>query len=65
MGLVLFALLLYRADWVLLRRSLADLELSYLFVLHIFTVLMIAVRAWRWNMLLRVHNAAFSPWRAW
>lgn len=65
LGLVLFVLLLYRADWVLLRRSLADLELSYLFVLPAFTVLMVAVRAWRWNMLLRVHNAAFSPGRAW
>ncbi len=64
-GLLLFALLLYRADWELLRRSFSGLELGYLFILPVLTVLMIAVRAWRWNMLLRVHNAAFSPFRAW
>lgn len=64
-GLLLFALLLYRADWVLLRSSFGNLELSYLFILPALTVLMIAVRAWRWNMLLRVHNADFSPFRAW
>jgi len=64
-GLGLFVLLLYRANWPLLGRSLSGIELRYLIVLPVLTALMIAVRAWRWNMLLNVHNAAFSPLRAW
>jgi uncharacterized protein (TIRG00374 family) len=64
-GIALFVVLLYRADWELLRRISDDLDLVYLYVLPLFTISMIAVRAWRWNLLLGVHCAAFTPLRAW
>jgi uncharacterized protein (TIRG00374 family) len=64
-GLALLGLLLYRANWGLIGRSIGAAELSTLFILPLLSALMIAVRAWRWNMLLQVHCAAFSPLRAW
>jgi len=64
-GFLLLVYLLYRADWQLLHVIWERLDVSYLYVLPLLTVMMIAVRAWRWNLLLRVHGAAFSPVRAW
>lgn len=64
-GLGLLAWLITRADWGQLHAYIAGANLHYLFIMPVFTVAMVAVRAWRWNRLLSVHGVAFSPCRAW
>lgn len=64
-GLGILAWLITRADWGQLHAHLVGVDIHYLLAMPLFTVLMVAVRAWRWNRLLGVHGAPFSPWRAW
>lgn len=64
-GLGVLAWLLVRANWGQLQAHLVGVDISYLLVMPLFTIVMIAVRAWRWNRLLSVHGAPFSPLRAW
>jgi len=64
-GLALFAWLLSRAQWRQLGILLAQIELERLYAVPLLTVIMLGLRAWRWNLLLRVQKVSLSPLRAW
>jgi len=65
LGLVVFAWLIYRVDWTLFNTAFQNVNKSYLYVLPTFTVLMVALRTWRWTLLLKADQIGLSPLRAW
>jgi glycosyltransferase 2 family protein len=64
LGLAVFFWLIYRVDWSLLSATLDGVNQSYLYVLPVFTVLMVALRTWRWALLLEAGRIGLGPLRA-
>ena len=65
LGLGLFAWLVGRSDWAELGRVLKGVDSTLLYVLPLLTAIMIGLRAWRWNLMLKVRQQGLSPGRVW
>ena len=63
-GVGLLAWLLFGADWSSLRGLFAQVDITHLYAMPAYTAALIAVRAWRWNILLAAQKSAFTPWKA-
>ena len=63
-GFVLLGWMLIGADWTSLGRLFTQVDITYLYAMPAYTVALIAVRAWRWNLLLAAQDVAFTPWKA-
>lgn len=64
LGLGLLVWILWRADWRQLALLADRVDLSQLYPVPLLALAMIGVRAWRWNLLLRLQNLQLPPWRA-
>ena len=63
-GIGLLIWLLLGADWTTLGEIIARVEVTYLYVMPACTAALVAVRAWRWNILLASQGIPFTQWRA-
>ena len=63
-GVGLLVWLLFGADWTSLRGLFAQVDITHLYAMPAYTAALIAVRAWRWNILLAAQKSAFTPWKA-
>ena len=63
-GVGLLGWLLFSSDWTSLRQLFSQVNVSYLYAMPVYTASLIAVRAWRWNILLTAQGDAFTPWQA-
>lgn len=64
LGLALLVWILSRADWMRLGELAGRVELAQLWAVPLLTLAMIGVRAWRWNLLLRLQQLELPFWRA-
>lgn len=64
-GLGVFCWLLSQAQWHSLQILSARIDIVQLCLVPILSVLMIGVRAWRWNLLLSLQNMEFPLLRSW
>ena len=63
-GIGLLIGLLLGADWTTLGQIIAQVDFTYLYTMPACTAALVAVRAWRWNILLAAQGIPFSQWRA-
>ena len=63
-GVALLGWMLLGADWTSLGRLFTQVNITYLYAMPAYTAALIAVRAWRWNILLAAQEVAFTPWKA-
>lgn len=63
-GVGLLVWLLFGADWTSLTGLFAQVDITHLYAMPAYTAALIAVRAWRWNILLAAQKNAFTPWKA-
>ena len=61
-GIGLLIVLLLGADWTTLGQIIAQVDVTYLYAMPACTGALVAVRAWRWNILLAAQGIPFSQW---